>query len=69
MAPIVFVIAPLVVFLLILIFRINHAEHYAPQAYYRKRRGGATVAFGFESLGPRPRKTLPSAADGDDRTS
>jgi hypothetical protein len=54
------VIAPLVVFLGILIFRINHAEYYTPQAYYKKKRGGAPVALGFESLGPRARKSPPS---------
>jgi hypothetical protein len=68
MSPILFVIGPLVVFLLVLIFRINHAAHYAPQAYYRKRRGGAAVAFDFESLGPRPRKVLPPADESRDRS-
>ena len=55
------VVVPLVVFLFVLIVRINHAKHFAPQAYYRKKTGGAPIAFGFESLGPRPRKAL--AAD------
>jgi hypothetical protein len=41
--------------------RINHAEHYAPQAYYRKKTAGAPVVFEFESLAPRPRKVLPGA--------
>jgi hypothetical protein len=59
-----FVLAPLVVFLGILIYRMNHVEHYTPQAYYRKKRGGAPVAEGFESLGPRARKSPPSE-DGD----
>jgi hypothetical protein len=54
--PILFVVAPLVVVLGVLIFRMQHAEHFAPQAYYRKKVGGAPVAFGFESLGPRNRK-------------
>jgi hypothetical protein len=53
-------VVPLVVFLLVLIFRMNHAEHFAPQAYYRKKVGGAPVAYEFESLGPRPRKPPPS---------
>jgi hypothetical protein len=57
---ILFVVGPLVVVLCILIFRINHAEHFAPQAYYRKKTGGAPVAFEFESLGPRARKPPPS---------
>ena len=59
------VLAALVVFLFVLIFRMNHAEHFAPQAFYRKKRGGAPVAFEFESLGPRPRKPPPSE-DGED---
>lgn len=57
---------PLVIFLFVLIFRMNNAEHFAPQAFYRKKRGGAPVAYEFESLGPRPRK--PPASDGEDAT-
>jgi hypothetical protein len=64
MTFILFVVTPPVVLLCVLIFRINHAEHFAPQAYYRKKTGGAPVAFGYESLGPRPRKRPPSE-DGD----
>ncbi len=56
----VFVVAPLVAVLYILIFRINRAKQFAPQAYYRRKMGGAPVAFGFESLGPRARKPPPS---------
>jgi hypothetical protein len=59
----VIIIAPLVVLLFVLIFRMNHAEHFAPQAFYRKKRGGAPVAYEFESLGPRPRKPPPSDED------
>ena len=59
MTPIMFVVLPLVVVLGVLIAKINSAEHYAPQAYYRRKRGGAPVAYGFESLGPRPRKVPP----------
>jgi hypothetical protein len=62
---ILFVVVPLVVVMYVLIFRMNHAEHFAPQAYYRKKRGGAPFAFGFESLAPRSRKAPPSD-DGDD---
>jgi hypothetical protein len=57
--PILFVVLPLVVLLCLLIGRINKGEHYAPQAYYRRKRGGAPVAYGFDSLGPRPRKRPP----------
>jgi hypothetical protein len=57
------VIAPLVVVLLFLISRMNNAEHFAPQAYYRRKRGGAPLALHFESLGPRARKP-PHSADG-----
>ena len=59
MSPILFVVVPLVVLLCVLIARMNGGEHYAPQAYYRRKRGGAPVAFGFESLGPRPRRSPP----------
>ena len=45
MTPILFVVLPLVVFLCVLIGRINKAEHYAPQAYYRRKRGGAPVTY------------------------
>jgi hypothetical protein len=58
-------VVPLVVLQYALIFRIYHAEHSAPQAYYRTKTAGAPVAFEFESLAPRPRKALP-ARDGDD---
>jgi hypothetical protein len=54
--PILLVVAPLVILLLVLIFRINNAEQFAAQAYYRKKRGGAPLALGFDSLGPRARK-------------
>lgn len=57
----VLVVAPLVLVLLGLIWRINHVEHFAPQAYYRQKTGGAPVAFGYESLGPRLRRPPPSA--------
>jgi hypothetical protein len=66
-AIILFVVAPVVVVLYVLIFRINHAEHFAPQAYYRKKRVGAPVAFEFDSLGPRPRKAPPGEPGGDPR--
>jgi uncharacterized membrane protein len=66
---ILIVVAPLVVFLGVLILRMNHAVHFAPQAYYRKKTAGAPIAYEFESLGPRPRKKLPvsqaTADDGD----
>ncbi len=58
--PILTVVVPLVVVLYALIFRINHAEHFAPQAYYRRKTAGAPVAFEFESLAPRPRKAPPA---------
>lgn len=65
MTFIVFVIGPLVLFLCVLIFRINHVQHYAPQAYYRKKRRGAAVALEFESLVPRARKP-PLSESGED---
>jgi hypothetical protein len=59
-ALILLVVVPLFVVLYILILRMNHAAHFAPPAYYREKTGGAPVAFGVESLGPRARKTLHS---------
>ena len=53
----------LVLALCILIFRMNHAPHYAPQAYYRHKRTGAPVAYGIDALGPRPRIRPPGAVD------
>jgi hypothetical protein len=64
--PILLIVVPLVVVLCALIFRMNHAEHFAPQAYYRRKTTGAPVAFESESLGPRPRKAPP--ADSSRRT-
>jgi len=59
----VVLVGALVVVLYVLIFRINHARHFAPQAFYRKKRGGAPVAYEFDSLGPRPRRPPPSEED------
>ncbi len=60
------VILMLVVLLYVLIFLMNNARHFAPQAFYRKKRGGAPIADEFESLGPRPRRPPPSdAGEGD----
>jgi hypothetical protein len=61
-APILLVVFVLVVVLFALIARINHGEHYAPQAYYRRKRTGAPVAFGVPSLGPRRRRLLAEEA-------
>jgi hypothetical protein len=47
-----------------LIFQMNNMEHFTPQAYYRKKVGGAPVAGDYEALGPRARKRAPSS-DGD----
>lgn len=56
MAPILLVVFPLVVVLFFLIAKINKGEHDAPQAYYRRKQGGAPLALGLEALGPRRRK-------------
>ena len=58
MTTILLVVLPMVALLYALIVSINHGEHYAPQAYYRRKRGGAPIAGDFESLGPRPRRRL-----------
>jgi hypothetical protein len=67
-SPILLVVAPLVVLLLVLIFRINNGRHFAAQAYYRKKQGGAPLALHLESLGPRARKPPPSEAGRRDRS-
>ena len=41
MTFITLVIAPLVIFLFFLIFRMNYAPQFRPQAYYRRKVGGA----------------------------
>jgi hypothetical protein len=60
---IAFVIAPLVVVLFVLIFRMNHVAHFTPQAYYRRKVGGAPVSGEYEALGPRARKQRASEDD------
>ena len=66
MTFIVFVIAPLVIVLFVLIFRMNYGAHFTPQAYYRRKVGGAPVAGEYEALGPRPRLAGPREdEDGD----
>jgi hypothetical protein len=62
MAPILLVILPLVVLLFVLIARINTGDHYTPQAYYQRKRGGAPLAFGYEALGPPPHRRPTRAA-------
>jgi hypothetical protein len=58
--PILLIVVPLIVVLVALIFRMNHAAQFAPQAYYRRKTVGAPVASGRESLGPRLRKDPPA---------
>jgi hypothetical protein len=62
-------IGGLVAFLLVLIFIINNGTHFAPQAYYRRKRTGAPVAYGVDALGPRRRKRPPGAAELDESPS
>jgi hypothetical protein len=50
------ILVVLVVVLSVLIHKINTGEHHTPQAYYRRKTGGAPVAGGYEALGPRRRK-------------
>jgi hypothetical protein len=57
---VLFVVAPPVVVLCVLIFRMNHAEQSTPQAYYLRKMRGASVAFEYDSLGPRVRTPPPS---------
>jgi hypothetical protein len=58
--PILYLLAPLVVILYLLILSMNHGKHFAPQAYYRKRRRAANYVLGMASLVARSRKTPPS---------
>jgi hypothetical protein len=60
------VVGALVVILFVLIARINHGHHYAPQAYYRRKRIGAPVAWGLDRLGPRLRRRPPERAEDAD---
>jgi hypothetical protein len=68
--PVILLVAlPLVVVLYVLILKMNMGEHHTPQAYYRRKTGGAPVAGGFESLGPRRRKRPPGNLDDSGRGS
>jgi hypothetical protein len=60
--PILLIVVPLVGVLCVLIYRMNHAEQFAPQAYYRRKTAGAPVAYEREALGPRPRKVAPASS-------
>jgi hypothetical protein len=66
MALMLLVVLSLVVVLFVLIAKINSGEHYTPQAYYRRKTGGAPVAFGYEALGARARKRPPERVSGND---
>ncbi len=57
-----------VVVLYALIASINHGDHFAPQAYYRRKRGGAPVAYGYPSLVPRYRRKAPAELEPPDTT-
>jgi len=56
MNPFLLLLVPLVIVLYALIHNINQGTHYAPQAYYRKKRRGASLTYGFTSLIPRRRR-------------
>lgn len=53
-------IAPFVILLAFLIYSMNNGRHFTPQAYYRRKVGGAPVAGGYDALGPRQRRRAPS---------
>jgi hypothetical protein len=63
---ILLIVLPLVAVLYVLIASMNEGFHYAPQAYYRRKRLGAPIAFGLDRLGPRRRRRLPEP-DAEDR--
>lgn len=56
MTLLLLLLVPLVIALYVLIHSINQGTHYAPQAYYRKKRRGASLVYGFTSLIPRRRR-------------
>jgi hypothetical protein len=58
MTPILYFVFPLVIVLYVLIVSMTHGKHFAPQAYYRKKRRGANFVFGLMSNGPRARREL-----------
>jgi hypothetical protein len=60
---ILLIVLPLIGALLLLISSMNNGSHYTPQAYYRRKRLGAPVAFGIDALGPRARRRLPRELD------
>jgi hypothetical protein len=57
--PILYFLLPLVIVLYLLILSMSHGEHFAPQAYYRKRRRAANYLLRMASLVPRSRKSPP----------
>ena len=58
MTAILYLVFPLVVVLYLLILSMAHGKHFAPQAYYRKKRRGANVALRLISNVPRARREL-----------
>jgi hypothetical protein len=59
MTPVLYFVFPLVVVLYALIASMTHGKHFAPQAYYRKKRRGANFVLGLMSNVPRARRELP----------
>jgi len=58
MTAILYFVFPMVVVLYLLILSMTHGRHFAPQAYYRKKRRGANVALRLMSAVPRARREL-----------
>jgi hypothetical protein len=56
MTAILYFVFPMVVVLYLLILSMAHGKHFAPQAYYRKKRRGANVALRLMSNVPRARR-------------
>jgi len=56
----VLVMLALVVVIYVLIARINHGRHYAPQAYHHRKQEGAPLAHGVARLAPRHRRHIPA---------
>jgi hypothetical protein len=58
MTPMIYFVFALVVVLYVLILSMTYGKHFAPQAYYRKKRRGANFVLGLMSNVPRARREL-----------
>ena len=59
MTGVVVAVVVLVAVLYALIASMLAGDHYAPQAYHRRKRGGAPLAGGYDAMAPRRRRRGP----------